>query len=236
MAADPIHQARRAAKALSRTSDIGYQQALDVVAREAGHGTWSAMTAAHATGDAVQLVKTDTETQETGWRIRTLERLEGSRHSAIDEAGIASIGKTLVGLADITRIPVLVLVAMLPLAAWPIAQGALGGSPGDGIFDIVLSMLPIILFGIATQRCPDHRGARRIRRTSRVLAVMFLLVFGSFMLSTRIIYGTAQTNPLSMASARLVLALAVFTIAMWTCAWEGRRRRRGGATVSFEAL
>jgi len=211
---------------MSRTSDIGYQQALDVVARGAGHGTWSAMVAAHMGSEAPQHVRASPTQATTGWRIRALERLEGSRHSSIDEAGIASVGRMLVRLADIIGVPVIAIAAMLPVACWPIARSMLDGSPGESFFDAMLTIVPIVLFGIGTLRSPDHRGARRIRRTSRVLCFMFLVVCASFMLSTKVIYGPTQIDALSMAPARLIFALVIFTVAMWACAWEGRRRRR----------
>lgn len=47
---DPIAAARREAKRRARKSGITHQQALDAIAREAGHANWSAMTKAASSG------------------------------------------------------------------------------------------------------------------------------------------------------------------------------------------
>lgn len=51
---DPVAAARREAKARARRGGTTHQQALDAIAREAGHANWSAMLAAPAARDPVR--------------------------------------------------------------------------------------------------------------------------------------------------------------------------------------
>lgn len=50
--AKPVREARAAARRMARTTDLGYQQALDRVARDAGAEHWAAFAAAHPAAPA----------------------------------------------------------------------------------------------------------------------------------------------------------------------------------------
>lgn len=232
MANDRIHQARRAAKALSRSQDVKYQQALDIVAREAGYGTWSAMMAAHGeTAAPAAPVASQKAASKPDWRTRELERLEGSRHSPVDEAGIATIGQLLGRIGEISGIPVIVIAAALPCIFGLLAVTVLKDQI-VGIGDTVITTVLTIPFGLAILRSPDHRGARYARRSTRVVAGLSLMICICFTVPMAYAYGTMSVDHLWQGPTRIVIALLLFNMAMWGCAWEGRRIRREGMSTT----
>ena len=231
MANDVIARARRAAKAMSRSKDMGYQQALDAVAREAGFGTWSAMLASEG-GNVPPDAPRHAEPAVSDWRLRALERLEGSRHSPADESGISMVGRGVARLSDLSGLPVLAIAAAIPTMGG-LFVASLVDLPVRAVFvDIIVTTAFVVLYGMATLRSPDHHGARRARRVGRILVAGMPLLIASFCLPAMYRYGTVSTDGLWQHPITFGLDGCWFTIAMWGCAWEGRRRRRNGAGAS----
>lgn len=229
MADDPIREARRRARAMSRAQDIGYQQALDSVAREAGHGTWSAMlTAQGATAAPPPSVPATSEPRPNAgdWRLVALERLEGSRHSPVDEAGIATVGRSIANVARAVRIPVLAVAALLPAVLLLAFRGLTYGGLGMDVFQTAFTVLATVPFGLAALRCPDHSGSRRVRRMAQVGALMTVILCICFTLPTALKLGFESVDQIGDGPFRIALSMMVFTMSMWACAWEGRRIRR----------
>ena len=228
MANDVLTQARRAAKTMSRSGDLSYQQSLDAVARQAGHGTWKAMTLANRDAAADQTeeprVVARTVPVDAGWRIRTLERIEGSRHQPFDEYGIRMMGRPIARMTSIIGLPVEISALLVPAIVMAMAMYAFDDMPGDMTM-FVAFMLATTPCMVATLRNPDHRGARRLRRNARVLTMFIITLAAAVALVSATRYQSSFVEAL-IYSGRLAYMSCAFSLSMWMAAWEGRRRRR----------
>ncbi len=230
MSNDPIHNARRAAKALSRSEGLAYQHALDVVARNAGFGTWGAMLAEQGRKSGSAPRPIDSVVAPSDWRLRALERLEGSRHSPVDEAGIASIGRPLARLAAFAGVPTLAVASTVPAAGSMVVAAMFDMSARHILVGVVITTYLVLVYGLATLRSPDHQGARRARRLSRILTTTVVVLSACFCIPIGYMYGGDSVTALWEQPLMIAIYGCWFTIAMWTCAWEGRRRRRCAST------
>lgn len=236
MAADPIAQAKRRAKAMSRTTEHGYQQALDLVAREEGHPTWKAMLEAHGaarTDNAVSGPK-PARPEVRSWRLRELERIEGSRHNGFDEGGIRMLGGPLARLSRRTGVPVWAAAVAIP-AMLPILLGVVMEDPfGNVTMAFIVALLSPVLV-MATLRSPDHRGARRLRRNTRVLTVFIMALSLAIAIMSSMRFGDRLVD-VWIDTARISLFGTSLCLAMWIAAWEGRRRRREDGRMGIAAV
>jgi uncharacterized membrane protein (DUF441 family) len=230
MASDPISQARRRAKALSRGGVHTYQQALDVIAREEGHSTWKDMLSRHVAEPDADAVVTRRHSggipvqAPVSWRLRELERIEGSRHHAFDERAIRLVGGPLARLIRRAGLPIVASIVALAVMV-PLFAGLLVGEP---VFDVGMAFVVALLapvFVIGTLRSPDHRGARRMRRSARVLTVFVLMLGLAVGFMSHVRFGDGLIDAW-MDTARLSLFSGSLCFAMWIAAWEGRRLRR----------
>lgn len=144
---DPIAAARREAKTRARKGGTTHQQALDVVAREAGHANWAAMAAGAATMTAKPasnvLASPDTgkdvKTAERGSAIRSMARLNQWVGSAMREA------PTRLAEGYVARDAMRHAIRDIPLNAQTMAQAI---DPTHGPWEDVERL---------TVRCPLHK-------------------------------------------------------------------------------
>jgi hypothetical protein len=233
MTGDAITAARREAKRISRTVGTGYQQALEEVARAAGHGTWAAMLSAEGEARTAEPAPAPSVPEpDPDWRMRALERMEGSRHSPVDEAGISAAGGPIARAAFRMGAPVGLVAIALPVALLMTVDVAAGVPIPTLLTDAGVTTMLSAPFSLATLRSPDHRGARRARRVGRAMALMLAVLGAAFAMPTVARTGATSASDLIGGPARLALCACCFTLSMWTCAWEGRRMRRDRCTSS----
>jgi hypothetical protein len=229
MANDVITQARRRAKSMSRSSELTYQQSLDAVARQDGHATWKAMTTAFPDQDESPPDRNSEATPNpsavrAGWRMRALERAEGSRHQPIDEYGIRTVGGPIARTSAMLRVPVVVAAILVPALVMMLTSAVVGDPVRD--VGLVLAFMVAPACMVATLRNPDHRGAVRMRRNARLLAAFTLTLALATALTGMVQYHNSFADT-AIDNGRLALIPAAFCLCMWITAWEGRRRRRG---------
>lgn len=230
-----IADVKREAKAMSRSGEATYQQALDRIATREGHAHWSAYSAFldPSAPDEAQSPRTPTEDRKiTGWRLRQLEQMAGARHSPLDEWTIRRIGRPIamfcegVGLGEVSG-PIIVTygIAVIPM----MAVGMFTHVGALTLGSAILTAMFVAPFGLATNRSPDHEGSRRARRN--LMSTLFVWT----MVSTCILAGEILSGR-RIATERLA-GIAVQQFSFWTSiacavaslcaiAWGARDRRR----------
>lgn len=224
---DPVANARRRAKALSRSTELTHQQALDSIAKQEGQPHWAAFLASHGQR-VVQAASTnaDTDAHSYDWRTIQLERMAGARHSPIDEWCISRIGGPIARMAlsigGTSTAAVIITVHVLTAILMQWADDA-----SAWIFMLMVCVISPYLIGLNLAK-PDGREQRMVRRTMISFTIMWSLLVTAAAIASLLgapPFEVQRWKPLIMMLGIYPIVVIPYLIQI-AAAWAGRNARR----------
>lgn len=223
---DPIANAKRRAKELSRAGTMTHQKALDAIARQEGHAHWAAFASSCGRLPIPTVDEPPATASRPGWRTMQLERMTGARHSPMDEWVIRSFGRPL-GRLCLTMgrmASSVMIIAACTLCAC--LQQSISGSAEAFFTMLVLLCSPyLVAMGITK---PDHSSTRTLRRSILSFAVFWMVLTIGSCVALSIGQHPAGMHPSDGILKVLCIlpTVLMLSIILSSATWTGREMRR----------